>query len=446
MGGKPIDVSSNGAGLGARSIRDERVVRVDSGGSVTAAASTAPAGRGSASPRDPDPAGAAGHLPVGSKIRVSIAIRDLAFHQEVLDFLGRQPGIEVASSHTDVSRLVRAWTSAGAHPEAVLVCPAAGRALVGMPEPSLPVFLVAEEMTVPALRAAIEAGAQGAFCWPEERADLAHALSASRRRAPASSRARGRVIAVLGARGGVGVTFVATHLAAALARAERHTVLVDMDPAFGDLTAALGLMEDGGVTSVEDLVAVIDELDPDHLARAQIRHEGGFDVLLSRPPLSATASQPVDADPVPISIPPGLFGACVALLAGDHDAVVIHVPRTLGALAKTAVRLADEVLLVTGLDLMSLYGARRTVDALRAEAGGTPMRIVLNLARRPEVSPAEVERVLGTKPVARIRTDPSVPAAQAAGRLMGHRGGRAWRDVASLARALAPDQVVEAAR
>jgi Flp pilus assembly CpaE family ATPase len=109
------------------------------------------------------------------------------------------------------------------------------------------------------------------------------------------------------------------------------------------------------------------------------------------------------------------------------------------------VRLADEVVLVTGLDLMSLYGARRTIEALRSDTAGTPIRIVLNLARRPEVSPAEVERVLGMKAAARIRSDPSVPAAQAAGRLIGPRGGRAWRDVIALARTLLGDQVVEAA-
>jgi pilus assembly protein CpaE len=375
-------------------------------------------------------------------MRVAIVIRDLAFHQEVLDFLGRQPGIEVASSHTDASQLGGVWASADARPEAVIVCPLAAGSLIGSVDHVPPVFLVAQEMTVPALRAAIDAGAQGAFCWPEERADLPRAMSASRRRALPPSRARGRVIAVLGARGGVGVTFLAAHLAAALTRADHHTVLVDMDPAYGDLTAALGLIEDDGVTSVEDLVAVVDELDPDHVARAQMRHERGFDVLLSRPPVSIP---PTTGDATPTSIPSGLYGACVALVAGDHDAVVIHVPRTLGALARTAVRLADEVVLVTGLDLMSLYGARRTIEALRSDTAGTPIRIVLNLARRPEVSPAEVERVLGMKAAARIRSDPSVPAAQAAGRLIGPRGGRAWRDVIALARTLLGDQVVEAA-
>jgi len=131
-----------------------------------------------------------------------------------------------------------------------------------------------------------------------------------------------------------------------------------------------------------------------------------------------------------------LYGACVALLAHDHDAVVLHVPRTLGTLARAAARLADETILVSGADIMSLYGARRTLAFLREELDGTGLRIVLNITRRPEVTAAEVERVLGSKPAARIRSDPAVAAAQAAGRLLKPRGGRAWPDVVALAATL----------
>jgi cellulose biosynthesis protein BcsQ len=237
----------------------------------------------------------------------------------------------------------------------------------------------------------------------------------------------------LGVRGGVGVTFVASHLAAAFARAGSRTALVDMDPAFGDLTAALGLVEDDHIASIEDLVPVMDELDPDHVERALTRHQGGFDVLLSRPSMPHPAPEdPSDPPGTPI-IPSGLYGACVALLAHDHDAVVVQVPRTLGSLTKSAVRLADETIVVSGADLMSLYGSRRMLAFLRQEAHGTNVRIVLNITRRPEATAAEVERVLGSKPAARIRLDPAVAVAQATGRLVRPRGGRAWPEVARLA-------------
>jgi pilus assembly protein CpaE len=381
----------------------------------------------------------------GSKIRVAIVIHDLAFHQEVLDYLGRQPRLEIIFSSTDTGDLgsrKRGWDHESV--DAVVICPVAGRTLAGRSErDTTPAFLVAEEMTVPILRTAIDVGALGAFCWPEERADLAQAMAASHRHAIASSHVRGRVIAVLGARGGVGVTFVASHLAAALANSGHSAALEDMDPAFGDLTPALGLVEDDGLAGIEALVPVIDELGPDHIAQALTRHDAGFDVLLSRSAVPrAPAGAPEAIGDAPL-IPTGLYGACVALLAHSHDAVVLHVPRTLGALAKAAVHLADETILVIGPDLMSLYGARRTLSALSAEVESTNLQLVLNVTRRPEASAAEVERVLGLKPVARIRPDPSVITAQAAGRVLGPRGGRAWRDVSALARRLSPQAATE---
>ncbi|MCI4354694.1 MAG: AAA family ATPase, partial [Thermoplasmata archaeon] len=251
---------------------------------------------------------------------MAIGIRDLAFHQEVLDFLGRQPRIEVVSSSTRAMEQ-GPRSSGGANPDTrdadvMVVCPSVGGSLAGSERSGgTVVFVVAEEMTVPALRTAIELGAHGAFCWPEERADLARAIPLAGRSSDAASRTRGRVVAVLGARGGAGATFLASHLAAAFARSGLRSVLVDMDPDFGDVTAALGLVEEDGVNSIEDLLPVIDELGPDHVARALTSHEEGFDILLSRPPVARADSGSAGGTRRPEAIPTGLYGASVALLA-----------------------------------------------------------------------------------------------------------------------------------
>ncbi len=363
-----------------------------------------------------------------------IAVRDLAFHQEILDFLGRQRKVEVVSSLTDPEHVRDRMPSEWSNVEAMVVCPAVGRTLAGRLDPAHPVvFLVAEEMTVPVLRTAIDVGAQGAFCWPEERADLAQAISRSRQHADRAAPTRGTVVAVLGTRGGVGVTFLASHIAAACARDGRRTVLVDLDPAFGDLAAALGFIGDGDARSMEDLIPVMDELGPEHVLRTVTGHPGGFDVLLARPSMPSEGAADASVVAPPATLPTGLFSACTALLAGDYQVVVLHLPRTLGPIARTAVRLADEAIVVADLDLMSLYGARRTLTALAPDLAETPLRIVLNATRRPEVSLAEFERVLGLKPTGRVRADRAVASAQVAGRLLGPRSRGAWRDVVTLA-------------
>jgi pilus assembly protein CpaE len=378
--------------------------------------------------REPAPVG-------GPPVRAAIAIGDVGFHHEVLDYVGRQPGLEVVASVTDEGRS-GSWARPGVLTEAdiLLVCPMFAREVAHADGPAPPVFLVAQEMTVPVLRTAIEAGAQGAFCWPEERADLVDAIRSSAARAAAAARPRGAVIAVLASRGGAGATFIATHLAAAFADQAHRTVLVDMDRSFGDLTAALGLLE-GEVRSIEDLVPVAGELSPDHVSNALVRHEAGFDVLLARSGRGGDGTRAGEPRP---SVPAGLYAGCAALLAGEFDRVVLHLPRALEDPTRTALRIADQVVLVTGLDLMALYGARRALEAMRSDAAtaeGPRIAIVFNATRRAEVTQAEAERVLGIRAVDRVRPDPSVTVAQSRGRLVVRRRP-AWRDVARLAERL----------
>jgi cellulose biosynthesis protein BcsQ len=377
-----------------------------------------------------------------ARVRVAVAIREPAFHREVFDHLTRQPSIDVVSSLTDpedVRTRVGSWTSGI---DAIVVCPTVARSLADrIDEPHPPVFLVAEEMTVPVLRTAIEVGAQGAFCWPEERADLSQAIPPVRDESRGASPVRGRVVAMLGARGGVGVTFLASHLAAAFARKGLRVVLVDHDPGYGDLAAALGFLADRDARSMEDLVQVMDELGPEHVLHAISAHAAGFDVLLSRSPVPSegpTAGERGAGRPIPT----GLLSACTALLAGDYQVVVLHVARTLDPVARAAVHIADETILVAGLDLMSLYGARRTLSSLRPELADKTVRIVVNATRSPEVSAAEFERVLGQKPSVRIRADRAVASALSAGRVLAARNRGAWRDVVRLSEAIGVEPAV----
>jgi cellulose biosynthesis protein BcsQ len=404
---------------------------------------TSHAGRRPSAER-PNPAGPA-------RARIIIGIHDLPFHQEVLDFLGRDPRIEVAATASEPERFLALFRPALA--DAAVVCPTIGASIAHLSssERSVPLFVVAEEMTVPVLRSAIEIGAHGAYCWPEERSELATTLPRRSGTGRLAGGTRGRVVAVYGARGGAGTTFVATHLAAALAARGLRTVLVDIDASFSDLTAALGGGIGQDVRSIADLVPVIEELSPDHLEQALVRHERGFDVLLG-PAVARTTAEPgspASAGPQEVLIPIGLYPASVALLAGSHRAVVLHVARTMDTLTRAAIDMADHVVLVIGQDLLSLYGAKRAMSGLRLGRKPDRCHVVVNRARRSEVSSHDVERVLGLRPAASIRSDPAVVTAQDRGELLGRSSRRAARDVAGLVQLLgfaAPDAVAEGPR
>jgi cellulose biosynthesis protein BcsQ len=369
--------------------------------------------------------------PSPAKARVVVGIADLAFHQEVLDLLGRDPRIEIVGAVTGPDRFTAQVVDGGA--DALVMCPEIASRLPSVVAGALPcVFLVAQEMTVPALRLAIDVGAQGAFCWPEERGDLLDVAARARRAERSRQDARGRVVAVLGARGGAGVTFVASHLAAVLASSQRSVVLVDMDPLFSDLTAALGVGEDGPVPSVTDLLPVMGELSPEHITQALYRHAGGFSVLLRR----GSASEGADVEGVAQAVPVGLYAASVALLAGDHDVVLMHVGRSSDTFARAAIELADVVLLVTGLDLLSLYGARRLLGSFTLP--GDRLRVVANCSRRSDLSVGDAARILGVPISARVGFDPAVGLAQDRARLATRRARRLWKDLRALASATVP--------
>ncbi|HEV8420470.1 MAG TPA: AAA family ATPase [Actinomycetota bacterium] len=357
-----------------------------------------------------------------SRIRTLLAIHDLAFHQEVLDFLERDPRVDVVGAVAQPEAFFRLERTA--NPSVTVTCPVLTREVQHPSSDGRPrtLLVVGEEMSVTMLRDAIDAGAKAVFAWPEERDDLARAIAATPADDESASSSRGRVVAVFGPRGGSGTTFLASHLAAALVEEGRRCVLVDLDASFADVSVALGVEPGEDTRTIADLLPVAGELGPDHVQDALFQHPRGFAALLAPP------------EPSVPQLPPGIYTGAVALLALAFEAVVLHTPRSLGQVARAGLALADEILLVVSPDLFSLYSARRAIGALGLRNGSERIRVVINPLVRGEVGVREIERVLGMRPKASVRFDPAVSRAQDRGELLSARSHRAWRDVRALAR------------
>lgn len=360
--------------------------------------------------------------------RIVIGIQDLGFHQEVLDWLDRDFRVEVVGAAGDPERLAQLLAKDGA--DVALVCPSMARQLLHpSAKAKLPrTFLVAQEMTVPVLREAIDMGAHGVFAWPEERDELSSEVTRADASRASASAHRGLVVAVLGSRGGAGTTFLVSHLAAAFAHRGTRCALVDLEAGFDDMTVALGLRPEERPRTIADLLPVIDELSPDHVLDALHGHPMGFAALLAPPEAGQQA------------VLARLYAAAIALLAVEFQAVVLHLPRGESEAVRRAAELADEVLLVVTLDLLSLHGARRAISTLRLGEGRAATRVVVNRLARAEVTPRDVERVLGMPPWSAIQLDPAVKRAQDRGELLPSRSRRAGRDVGKLCRNLAEAQ------
>lgn len=349
---------------------------------------------------------------------VVLGIDDQALQEEVMHFLERLPAAEVvgaAEGANALRRLVRT-----ARPDAVLGAPE----LLGGVEGSIRLAIAVRE-TTGGLRAALRAGAHAFFVWPDERQALAREIKRLRPRDAAEPTKAGLVIGVVGARGGAGVTFVATHLAAALAAGGAETVLADLDVLSADVAPALGMDSETEHRSVVDLMAVSRELSVEHLDPVLHQHAAGFRVLFAPREVPAEAS-----------LDPRMVRSAVQALRERFEATVLHLPRNVDPSIRSAMELADELLLVVTLDVLGVRAAKRVVDHLRTLGLGDCFRLVVNRAGRSELIPDDARRVLDVPIASIIGVERAVQRAQNRGELIVGRRGKVPRRIARLAKDL----------
>jgi len=329
--------------------------------------------------------------------------------EEVMHFLDRTGRARVVATAADDRQLAEAVRQLG--PDAVVASPALLRR--GGWDGAA-VFALDTRESVAALRTALRVGAKGFYLWPADREELAGAAARIAVATEVTER-RARVIAVLGSRGGSGATFVATHLASAFAGRGRECVLVDMDPLFADATAALGAPE-GEARTVADLLPSIDELTPGHVGDVLWGHPDGFSALLAPEPEAAQRVRPAD------------YHAVLSVLPSAADSVVLAIPRSIDEIARVGLDVADRVLIVLTLDVLSFRDAKRLLERLGALGFAQRIDFVVNRSARAEITPRDVERVFGSDAVAVLPADAGVRASQDRGRLLPRRGrmGRAF--------------------
>ena len=178
---------------------------------------------------------------------------------------------------------------------------------------------------------------------------------------------RAKVIAVLGSRGGVGCTGLAVNLGCCLAQDPgNRVVLVDLDLALGDADAALDLIPNH---TLADVAVNIDRLDMDSLSRSLVKHEATGLSLLAHP-LQVQDVGLIREDHVQ---------RLLERLRAGHTHLVLDLSKGMTPTDLTALRIADEILLVGQVELTSLRNLIRILLALGDEQGlSEKVKVVLN--------------------------------------------------------------------
>ena len=182
----------------------------------------------------------------------------------------------------------------------------------------------------------------------------------------------GRVVAVTSGKGAPGKTTVAISLAALFSEGGSRTVLLDADLRGGNVAPYLDLDPRRGLVGLAS---------PDCELSDELQVSSGFSVVagVERPALAAGLREE------------SLHAAVRALRARFETVVVDLVPMWAGLL-----RPGDELLLVTGADLVSVWNARIALPALREQASGAVLTAVVNRREgRDHYDAGEVGPVLG---------------------------------------------------
>jgi pilus assembly protein CpaE len=177
----------------------------------------------------------------------------------------------------------------------------------------------------------------------------------------------GRVIAFFGAKGGVGTTMLAVHLATHLVRQHgKKTLLIDHRPQLGHVALYLGLKDTQ--YHFDELLRNADRLDSELLNGFIVRHRSGLDVIAS-PEMSGGPHEPKSDQ----------FEQVMDFLRREYDYVLIDSSVTLQDSKTSIVDQADEIYIVSTPDVAALRDLARMVENLSlSESATSKLRVVVN--------------------------------------------------------------------
>jgi len=177
----------------------------------------------------------------------------------------------------------------------------------------------------------------------------------------------GKVLAFFSAKGGSGSTSVVTNVGIELHRLTgRKTLLVDLDLELGEIASLLGVRPRFHFV---DLVRNFHRMDADLLPSYIESHDSGVQVLSA--PFEPEYGEEVTGEQI---------ARIVGFLRSHYDYVLVDTSKSLAPPALAALQAADQIFLVTNMDVPSLRNLKRCLPILdRVTAGDAGrLRLVVN--------------------------------------------------------------------
>jgi pilus assembly protein CpaE len=206
-----------------------------------------------------------------------------------------------------------------------------------------------------------------------------HLVSPGLRVAPSGS-----VLSFFGAKGGVGSTTLAVHLAMYLVEYHKKKVLlIDNKPELGHVCVYLGL--DGSRYHFNEVVRNVNRLDSELLRGFIAKHPSGLDVLSS--PDICIGVKPNDPEAV---------SRTLEFLRAEYDFVIVDCATSLNESNLAVIEASTRMYLVATQEISAIRDLSRYVDNLmQVEYATEKMHVVINrFSSRYEVNVEQIEKAI----------------------------------------------------
>ena len=232
---------------------------------------------------------------------------------------------------------------------------------------TLTVMVYSTQVNPDMLVRCMRAGAREFLTSPITPATIAEAMVRASVRRPAArveKKVGGKVLIFVGAKGGSGVTTIASNFAVALAQEsdKKSTILIDLNLPLGNAAVELGIASQ---FSIINALQNVTDLDSNFLAKLLVKHSSGLSVLGA--PDSYTQVQPTNES----------IERLLAVARQSFDYVVIDAGSRFGPIAKALFREGVTVYLVVQVSVSELRNSNRLITDL-FKVTGVDLEVVLN--------------------------------------------------------------------
>jgi CheY-like chemotaxis protein/MinD-like ATPase involved in chromosome partitioning or flagellar assembly len=350
---------------------------------------------------------------VTKKLTVLI-VDDTVDNVRLMGLIFHRGGYEVYKAHTGQEALTKIETL---HPHLVILD-------VMMPDMSglevcqrvranpavarTPIIMVSAKGLVDDRVSGLQAGADDYMAKPVDGSELLARAAALLTRVNVGQRPTARIIAFVGAKGGMGVSSTALNCAVSLVSAGKSVILAEL----ADHVSWLRLSLDMALThSLGDLMELnATDIDRADVTRCLVRHPTGLRMLLA----------PGERPPHPLS--DAHVEAILDAISLETDFILMDLSSMTGAGAAAALQAADRILLVVEPELMAVACAHSQLESLKKWGLWKRTNLVLNNRTPTEValSRAQVETQLN---LAASDDGPRWPTGGGTGGIVEKKGG-----------------------